>query len=325
MRMIRWFTILVAAAMSSAWLAPAASQNFPSRPIRLLVPFPPGGASDQVSRLLGQKITESTGQAVIVDNRPGGGAQIAATALMQAPADGYSLLIGDIGAFAINTSLYQNLSFNPQRDFQPISLVMSSPMVLLVPTKSTANSVSELLEIPKRGAGHLSYASQGIGTGGHLLAEMFKSASNAPLVHVPYKGGAPAMQDLVAGQVDLLFDAMGVAVPQARGGKARILAVAAPQRSPRAPDVPTMAEAGYPNVLMTVWFGIVARAGTPEPLVRRLNSEIVSALNSPDVSKRLNDQGFDPSPSTAEEFAARIRDETAKWSVVVKASGARVD
>ena len=177
MRRTRWFTMVVTAVMCFAYLAPVNAQSFPSRPIRLLVPFPPGGASDQVSRLLGQKISESTGQALIVDNRPGGGAQIAATALMQAPADGYNLLIGDIGAFAINTSLYQNLSFNPQRDFQPISLVMSSPMVLLVPTKSPANSVSELLEIPRRGPGHLSYASQGIGTGGHLLAEMFKHAT----------------------------------------------------------------------------------------------------------------------------------------------------
>jgi tripartite-type tricarboxylate transporter receptor subunit TctC len=154
---------------------------------------------------------------------------------------------------------------------------------------------------------------------------MFKTASGATLIHVPYKGGAPAMQDLIAGQVDLLFDAMGAAVPQARGGKAKILAVAATQRSPRAPEVPTMVEAGYPDVLMTVWFGIVTQAGTPDALVRRLNSEIVAALNSADVSKRLSDQGFDPSPSTPEDFAARMRDETIKWAAIVKASGARVD
>jgi tripartite-type tricarboxylate transporter receptor subunit TctC len=317
--------ISIATALSVASLIGSAQdQTFPKKPIRLIVPFPPGGASDQVSRLLGQRITESTGQPVVVDNRPGGGAQIAATALMQAPSDGYTLMIGDIGAFAINISLYQNLSFDPQRDFQPISLVIESPMVLLVPAKSAASTVSDLVSSAKQ-QGRLAYASQGIGTGGHLLGEMLKTASSAPLIHVPYKGGAPAMQDLIAGQVDMLFDAMGVSLPQARGGKAKILAVAAQQRSARAPDLPTMGESGYPDVLMTVWFGIVARAGTPAEVTRRLNRELVGALNHPEVSKRLNDQGFDPAPSTPEEFAARIRGETAKWSAIVKASGARVD
>jgi tripartite-type tricarboxylate transporter receptor subunit TctC len=321
--MITWRALLTGlAALLVAFQV--AAQSFPQRPLRLLVPFPPGGPTDQVSRLLSQKMSETLGQPVVVDNRPGGGAQIAAAALLQSPADGHTLFIGDIGALAINSSLYQNLAYDPQRDFRAVSMVMSSPMVLLVPVKSSAASVADLLNNAKR-AGRLSYASQGIGTGGHLLAEMFKTASGATLIHVPYKGGAPAMQDLIAGQVDLLFDAMGAAVPQARGGKAKILAVAATQRSPRAPEVPTMVEAGYPDVLMTVWFGIVTQAGTPDALVRRLNSEIVTALNSADVSKRLSDQGFDPSPSTPEDFAARMRDETIKWAAIVKASGARVD
>jgi tripartite-type tricarboxylate transporter receptor subunit TctC len=299
-------------------------QAFPQRPIRLLVPFPPGGPTDQVSRLLSQKLGETLGQPIVVDNRPGGGAQIAATALMQSPPDGYTLFIGDIGALAVNKSLYQNLSYDPQRDFRAISNVMTAPMVLLVPASSTASSVSQLLDNAKR-AGRLSYASQGIGTGGHLLGEMFKNASGATLIHVPYKGGGPAMQDLIAGQVDLLFDAMGAAVPQARGGKAKILAVADAKRSPRTPDVPTMGEAGYPDVQMVVWFGMVAHAKTPDAIVRRLNSEIVAALNSPDVSKRLSDQGFDPAPSTPEAFEALMREETIKWARIVKASGARVD
>src|SRR2546421_634783 len=231
--------VWIAAVMSFLWLAHAGAQSFPSKPIRLLVPFPPGGPTDQVSRLVGQKITESTGQPILVDNRPGGGSQIA--------------------------------------------------------------------------------------TGGHLLAEMFKSATGAPLVHVPYKGSAPAMQDLIAGQVDLLFDLMGAGLPQARGAKAKLLAVGTRERSPRAPEVPTMAEAGYPDVVMTVWFGIVAKSGTLDSLVRTLNGHIVSALNSPEVSKRLYDQGFDPSPSTPEEFGAQMRSEREKWGAVVKSSGARVD
>ena len=314
----------IAAVMSFLWLAHAGAQSFPSKPIRLLVPFPPGGPTDQVSRLVGQKITESTGQPVLVDNRPGGGSQIAAGALLQAPADGYTLLIGDIGALAVNPTLYEKLSYDPQRDFVAVSRVMSSPMVLLVPVKSSANSVAQLLDLAKS-QGRLSYASQGIGTGGHLLAEMFKSATGAPLVHVPYKGSAPAMQDLIAGQVDLLFDLMGAGLPQARGAKAKLLAVGTRERSPRAPEVPTMAEAGYPDVVMTVWFGIVAKSGTLDSLVRALNGHIVSALNSPEVSKRLYDQGFDPSPSTPEEFGAQMRSEREKWGAVVKSSGARVD
>jgi tripartite-type tricarboxylate transporter receptor subunit TctC len=288
------------------------------------VPFPPGGPTDQVSRLVGQKITESTGQPVLVDNRPGGGSQIAATALLQAPADGYSVMIGDIGAFAVNPTLYEKLSYDPQRDFVAISRVMSSPMVLLVPVKSPANSVAQLLDLAKS-QGRLSYASQGMGTGGHLLGEMFKSATGATMVHVPYKGSAPAIQDLIAGQVDLLFDLLGSGLPQARGGKLKMLAVGTPQRAERAPEVPTMAEAGYPDVTMTVWFGMVARAGTPDALVRVLNQQVVSALKNPEVSKRLYDQGFDPSPSTAEEFAAQMRSEREKWGAVVKSSGARVD
>jgi len=302
----------------------AGAQSFPSKPMRILVPFPPGGPTDVVSRLVGQKITEVTGQPVVVDNRPGGGAQIAAAALLQAPADGYTMMIGDMGALAINVTLYEKLSFDPQRDLQAVSNVMSSPMVLIVPVKSPAKSVAELIEAG-RSQGRLSYASQGVGTGGHLLAEMFRSSSGAQLIHVPYKGGAPAMQDLISGQVEFLFEVMGAALPQARGGKARMLAVAADARSPRAPDLPTMAEAGYANVVMTVWFGMVARSGTPDAVVRALNGLIVGALNSADVSKRLVDQGFDPAPSSVEQFAALMKSEREKWGAVVKASGARVD
>ena len=281
--------------------------------------------SDLVSRMLAQKLTESTGQPVVVDNRPGGAAQIAAAQLMQAPADGYTMMIGDIGALAINATLYTTLSYDALRDFQAVTNVMSAPIVLIVPAKSPANSVAELLAIGKGPAGRVVYASQGIGTGGHLVGEMFKSRSAATLDHVPYKGGAPAMQDLVAGQVDMLFEVMGAALPQQRGGRVKILAVAAPQRSPLVPDVPTMAEAGFPGVEMTVWFGMVVRAGTPEDVVRKLNAELVAALRSPDIVKRLTDVGFDPAPTTPEAFARLMKDETARWGAVVKASGAKVD
>jgi tripartite-type tricarboxylate transporter receptor subunit TctC len=320
----RWFSLL-AFGMMLGVVAGAPAQDFPARALRLIVPFPPGGPTDQVSRLIAQKVGESTGQAIVVENRPGGGAQIAASALMQSPADGYTLLIGDIGALAVNPTLYQKLSYDPQRDFQAVSLVMSSPMVVLVPLSSPAGSIAQLLDAAKRKQGGLTYASQGIGTGGHLLGEMFKAETGAPIVHVPYKGSAPAMQDLIAGQVDLFFDVMGAALPQHRGGKVKILAVADGERASRAPDIPTMKEAGYPGVDMTVWFGMVTNTGVPQPVVASLNRLIVAALTSPDVSKRLYDQGFDARPSTVADFDSLMRSERQKWGAVVKSSGARVD
>jgi tripartite-type tricarboxylate transporter receptor subunit TctC len=309
-----------AVASGGAW-----AQAFPSRTVTFIVPFPPGGATDQLARVLAQKMTDSTGAPVVVENRPGGGAQIAAGALKLAPADGYTVLFGDIGAFAINRTLYSNLSYDALKDFEPVTQLMTMPMLLLVPQGHPAQSPQELIALAKSKPGGLTYASQGVGTGGHLLGEMFKSATGAALTHVPYKGGAPAMQDLVAGRVDLLFEGIGAALPFVKDGKVKALAQAAPRRAPQLADLATTAELGLPGVSMQVWFGAVVRAGTPEPAVRKLNEELVKGLNSPDVAKRLTDQGFVPGPTSPQVFGTFMREETERWGAVVKASGARVE
>ncbi len=301
------------------------AQTFPAKPVRIVVPFPPGGPTDQIGRILAQKLQDSWGQSVVVDNRPGGGGQIGAAQLKQAVADGHTLFIGDMGALAVNATLYADLSYDAVRDFQPISLLMSAPMVVLVSGASSVNSVADLVARGTGAGAKLNFASQGIGSGGHLAGEMLRMQSGANLNHVPYKGGAPAMQDLMGGQVDLFFEVIGAALPQARAGKVKMLAVATPRRLAVAPDVPTTAETGFPRLTMSPWFGIVTRAGVPEASVRKLNADITAVLALPDVVKRLTDVGFDPIPGSPEQFAAFMREETERWGAVVKSSGARVD
>ncbi len=301
------------------------AQAFPVRPVRILVPFPPGGPTDQIGRILAQKLQDTWGQSVMVDNRPGGGGQIGAAQLKQAPADGHTLFIGDMGALAVNATLYAELSYDATRDFQPVTLLMSAPLMVLVPAASSVNSVAELIARGTAPGAKLNFASQGIGSGGHLAGEMLRTQSGANLNHVPYKGGAPAMQDLIGGQVDLFFEVIGAALPQARAGKLKMLAVATPRRIAVAPDIPTTAEAGFPRLTMSPWFGIVARAGVPEATLRKLHGDITAVLAMPDVVKRLTDVGFDPIPGSPEQFAAFMREETERWGAVVKSSGARVD
>jgi tripartite-type tricarboxylate transporter receptor subunit TctC len=303
----------------------AGAQGFPSKSVRIVIPFPPGGPTDQIGRMLAQKLQEAWGQTVVVDNRPGAGGQIAATQLKQAPADGHTLYIGDMGALAINATIYENFSFDPLRDFQPITGLMNSAMMVLVPGNSPSNTMGELMARGTGAGGRLNYASQGIGAGGHLAGEMLRVQSKANLNHVPYKGGAPAMQDLIAGQVDLFIDVLGSALPQARAGKVKMLAVLGPRRLPNAPDVPTTAEAGYPQLVMSAWFGMVTRAGVPEPVVRKLHDDVVAALASPDITRRLLDVGFEPTPTTPEQFGAFMREETERWGAVAKAAGVKVD
>ena len=322
----RYFRSFIAASvLASGLIAGATAQTFPSKPITIIVPFPPGGPTDNLARMLAQKLTDSLRQPVIVDNRPGAGGQIGANALKQAPADGHTLYIGDIGALAINATLYPKLSYDPVRDFQPITNLMSMPQMLVVPQSSEANSVAELLTLAKSRPAGLNFVSQGIGTGGHLGAEMFKSRTGANLVHIPMKGSPAAVGELLGGRADFLFEGLGVVLPNVRAGKLKVLALTAAERSPYLPQVPTMVELGYPDFNIHAWFGAVTRAGTPSAAVRRLNEELIAALKSPEVSKRLTDLGFDLVPSTPEQFAAFIKEEIARWGVVVKASGAKVD
>ncbi len=317
--------VVAAVALATVAVPHAAAQTFPWKPVTILVPFPPGGPTDNLARMLAQKLTESLHQPVLVDNRPGAGGQIGANALKQAPADGHTIYIGDVGALAINATLYPKLSYDPVRDFQPITNLMSMPQMLVVPQASLANSVAELLAQAKSRPAGLNFVSQGIGTGGHLGGEMFKARTGANLVHIPMKGSPAAVGELLGGRADFLFEGLGVALPNVRMGKLKVLALTAPQRSAFLPQVPTMAELGYPDFTIHAWFGAVARAGTPPATVRKLNEELIAGLKSPEVSKRLTDLGFDLVPGTPEQFSAFIKEEIARWGLVVKASGARVD
>lgn len=316
---------LAALALSGLALATGAhAQAFPSKNITIIVPFPAGGLTDQVARVVAEKMQGSLGKTVIVDNKPGAGGQIAAQVVKQAPADGHTLFIGDTGALAINPGLYKSFNYDPLKDFTPISNLVASPLVLVVPKDSPANSVAELIALAKKKGG-LNYASQGIGTVGHLLGELFRSKTGIPLNHVAYKGSAPALQDVAGGQVDLLFDPVISALPLVQGGKIKALAIAAASRSPALPEVKTMAEAGTPGVDAGVWFGMVAKTGTPDAVVQQLNAEVRKALASPDVVKRFTDQGLVLVGSTPADFGAFMKAEAARWAPIVKASGASVD
>jgi tripartite-type tricarboxylate transporter receptor subunit TctC len=317
--------LLTGAALAAfAIVGPAAAQTFPSKNINIVVPFPPGGVTDQVARVVAEKLQAGLGKPVIVENKPGAGGQIAAAAVLKADADGHTLFIGDSGALAINHGLYKKFSYDPLKDFTPISNLVASPLVLVVPKDSPANSVSELVALAKQKNG-LNYASQGIGTVGHLLGELFRTKTGTALNHVAYKGSAPALQDLAGGQVDLLFDPVITASPLVTSGKIKALGLAAAGRSATLPDVKTLSESGTPGVDAGVWFGLVAKAGTPEPVVRRLNEEVQKALKSPDVVKRFNDQGLEIVATTPAQFGAFMKDEVARWAPIVKASGASVE
>ncbi|HEU0198803.1 MAG TPA: tripartite tricarboxylate transporter substrate binding protein [Burkholderiaceae bacterium] len=303
----------------------AFAQAFPTKTITIVVPFPPGGLTDQVARTVAQKLQTSLGKPVVVDNRPGGGGQIAAAALLKADADGHTLLVGDTGALAINQGLYRKFSYDPLKDFTPITTLVSSPLVLVVPKESPANSVQDLVALSKKKGSGLSFASQGVGTVGHLLGEMFRTQSGATLTHVAYKGSAPALNDVLGGHVDLLFDPVVTASPYVAGGKMKALGIAAPAKSSALPEVRPLKELGAPNIEASVWFGMVARAGTPAPVVAKLNQAVVAALKSPDVTKTFTDQGLEVLPKTADEFGAFMKSEVARWAPIVKASGATVD
>jgi tripartite-type tricarboxylate transporter receptor subunit TctC len=322
----KWMLWLASTALLCAgFWGSVAAQTFPTRPITLVVPFPPGGVTDPVARFVGQKVSESVGQQVVVENRPGAGGLIGAEAVKRAPADGYTLFMGHTGTHAVNPSLYSKLPYDPVKDFVPITLMISTSHILVVPAASPANSVSELVAMAKSRPNGLVYASQSVGAGGHLLGEMLKARTGANLHHVPYKGSAPAIQDILAGRVDLFFDTPITSGPHVREGKLKILAAASPRRLRWFPDTPTMAEAGYPGIELDFWFGLFAPAGTPQPALRTLHEEFVKALKNPELVKRFTDQGLDVVTNTPEELAALIAADRLRLGKVVQDSGARAD
>ena len=302
---------------------PVLAQEYPSRPIRIIVAYTPAGTTDILARLVGQKMTESWGQSVIVENRPGANGNIGTELAARATPDGYTILMGTIAALAINPSLYTNLPFDPERDLAPVTQAVDSTNILSLHPSVPAGSVKELIALAKSKS--LNYGSSGVGATGHLAGELFNLMTGVKLVHVPYKGGAPAMVDLVAGRVELVFATAASAVPQIKGGKIKGIAVTTAKRSALMPELPAIAEAGLPGYDANNWYGLMVPANTPRAIINRLNAETVKVLNMPEVKTFLFNQGLEAAPSTPEEFGAYIRSERAKWAKIVKASGAKVE
>lgn len=303
----------------------AQAQTYPAKPIRIVVPFPPGGIADLFARVIGQKFGESWGQPAVVENRPGAGGNIGAEIVAKSPADGYTLVTGSIGTHAVNVSLFSKLPYDPIRDFAPVSLIMEAEGLLVVHPSVPVKSVKELIALAKARPGQLAYASAGHGTAAHLSGELFKSMAKVDMVHVPYKGNVPAIVDLLAGQISLLFATMPTVLPQVQAGRLKALAVTSSARSPAAPQLPTIAEAALPGYSVTNWIGIFAPAGTPRDVVVKLNAEIVRIMRAPDIEKRLVNEGAKFTPWTPDEFTGFVKSEIAKWAKVVKEAGIRVD
>jgi tripartite-type tricarboxylate transporter receptor subunit TctC len=304
---------------------PAAAQGYPAKPIRFVVPYPAGGPLDTVARLLAQKMSESVKQPVVVDNKPGAGGNIGADIVAKAAPDGYTIVMGAVATHAINPTLYKSIPYDPVRDFTPITQVASTPNVLVVHPSVPAASVRELVQHAKGNPGKLSFGSGSIGSAGHLAGELFKATARVEMTHVPYKGAAPAMQDLLAGHIQLMFDNLSSAKAQIAAGKVRALAVTTARRSSLAPELPTIAESGVPGFDISTWFGVFAPAKVPREVVERLHAEVTRALAAPDVRGKMLALGAEPVGNTPEEFAAFIRAEAAKYARVIEASGARVD
>jgi tripartite-type tricarboxylate transporter receptor subunit TctC len=303
----------------------APAQTYPDKPIRLVVPFPAGGTTDILARAVGQKLGEHLGQQVVVDNKPGAGGNIGSDIVAKSAPDGYTLVMGTVGTHAINASLYKKMPYDHIKDFVPVSLVALVPNILVVHPSVPANSVKELIAYAKANPGKLNFASSGNGTSIHLSGELFKTTAGVEMTHVPYKGSAPAVTDLLGGQVQLMFDNMPSALPHVKAGKLKALGVTTAKRFPAAPDIPAIAEAGVPGYEASSWFGVLAPAGTPKEIVNKLSSEIAKILQTPEIKERLLSQGAEPVGNTPDQFAAFIKAETAKWAKVVKESGATVD
>ena len=309
--------------LALAW--PAFSQPFPTRPARLVVPFPPGGPLDAVGRSIAQKLSETWGQGVVVENKPGAGGNIGADLVAKSPPDGYTVVMGALSTHAVNPSLYASMPYDAQKDFAPITRVAITPNVLVVNPALPVHSVKELIAYAKANPGKLSFGSGSTGSAGHLAGELFKVDAGIDMVHVPYKGAAPATQALLAGDTQLMFDNLANAMAQVKAGKLRALAVTTAQRSRLAPELPTMAEAGVPGFDISTWFGLLAPAGTPPDVIARWNADVTRILNSPDMRERLLAQGAEAAPDSPAEFRQFIAGELVKYARIVKASGAKVD
>jgi tripartite-type tricarboxylate transporter receptor subunit TctC len=320
---LSWSSCFMLLAMLAVGSAQA--QPYPSKPIRFVVPYPAGGPLDTVARLLGQKVSESVKQPVVVDNRPGAGGNIGADAVAKSPPDGYTILMGAVATHAINPTLYASMPYDAMRDFAPITQVASTPNVLVVNPALPVTTVREFIAYAKANPGKLNFGSGSTGSAGHLAGELFKTMAGIEMTHVPYKGAGPAMNDLIGGQIQLMFDNLASSLGQVRAGRVRALAVTTARRSALAPELPTIAESGLPGFDISTWFGVFAPAGTPREVLDRLHAEFTRALSSPEVRERMLTLGAEPVSNRPDEFAAYIRAESDKYARVIRASGAKAD
>jgi tripartite-type tricarboxylate transporter receptor subunit TctC len=316
---------LVVALMSACIALQASAQTYPSKPVHVIVPFPPGGAADLLARALGKKLTETWGQPIIVDNRPGAGGNIGAEAAAKAAPDGYTLFMAAVTTHAVSMSLYSKLGYDLEKDLAPVSLVANVPHILVAHPSVPAKNLVEVIAWLKAQGGKVNFASQGNGTLSHLEFELMKSMGGFTANHIPYKGSAPAMTDLLAGTVTLLFDSIPSSLPQVRAGKLRGIAVASSHRSPVLPDLPTLSEAGLAGFAADSWFGVMVPAGTPKDLIAKLNTDVIKALDSAEVKDIITKQGGEVKGSSPEVMAAQIRSDREKWGKVVRESGAKAD
>ena len=306
---------------ASAW---AQAPAYPTKPVHIVVTFTPGGAPDILARVLADKLGQQWGQTVIVDNKPGAGGNIGADAVAKAPGDGHMLVVGTVGTHAINGALYKKMPYDMVKDFTPIGLLATTPNVLVVNNEVPARTLKEFIDLGKR-QGNMSFASSGSGTSIHVSGELFKSMTGIDMKHVPYKGRASAIPDLLGGRVTMMFDNLPSSLPLVREGKLRALGVTSPKRSPAAPDIPTLSEAGLPGFEAVSWFALFAAPGTPKPVADKLSTQVPEVLKLPDVAKKLSDLGLEPVGSTPDELARYQQTEIVKWAKVVKESGATVE
>ena len=317
---IRFAALLLAAVLAAA----AEAQTYPSKAIRLVVPFPPGGPTDILGRAIGQKLAESMGQPVIIDNRGGAGGGVGADNVAKSAPDGYSILLGTTGTHTINPNLYSKLPYDPIKDFVPVTLVVTYINILVVHPNVPVKSIAELIALAKQKPGELTFGSAGNGSSNHLSGEMLATMTGVKMQHVPYKGSGPALNDVIAGQLTFMFDQYSTVAPQAKAGKVRAIGVATPKRHHLLPDVPAVAET-VPGFQVSAWYGMFVPGGTPRDVVNRLNTEFAKIMRLPDIHERMTTLGWDPVTNTPEQFTAQIKSELAIWADVVKKSGAKVD
>ena len=315
--MLRAIVLAVLAALPIA----TAAQNYPNRPIRLIVPYPPGGPTDLIGRTVNDLLAKRLGQTVVVDNRGGAATVIGAELAARSPADGYTLLVATVTTLAVNPALSPKLPYHPLDDFEPVSMLAAQPYLLAMHPGVPANSVKELVAYAKANPGKLSFGSAGIGAGAHLAGEMLKYMAAIDVVHVPYKGTGPAMTDLMSGQVNYMFGGISAIYPHAQAGKLKVLAVSSAKRSPAVPDIPTIAEGGVTGYGTNSWNSMVAPRGTPKTIIERLNRELNVVLNQPDVKERLKKQGIDAEPGTPAQLSAQVKAELARFTQLIKAIG----